>query len=77
MSVACEALNIKPGFDKDDCWLQEIQPFKGSVTKSYRASLVANAILLYRPREVAKKCVAEELERTSDSTSESATKSTK
>jgi len=31
-SGACDALNIKPGFDKDDCWLQEIQPFKGSVT---------------------------------------------
>ena len=37
-----------------------------------------NAILLYRARgEVANKCMAEELERTSDSTSESATKSTK
>jgi len=48
-----------------------------SCTQSYRASLVANAILLYRAREAANKCVAEELERTSDSTSESATKSTK
>ena len=32
MSGAYDPLNIKPGFDKDDCWLQEIQPFKGSVT---------------------------------------------
>jgi len=59
------------------CWLQEIQPFKGSATWSYWAFFIANAILLYRAREVANKCVAEELERTSGSTSESATKSTK
>ena len=76
------ALNIKPGFDKDMTagLLQEIQPFKGSVTQSYWASLVANAILLYRACEAANKCVAEELERTSNSmsdSSESATKSTK
>jgi len=57
--------------------LQEIQPFKGSVTKSYQVSLIVNAILLYQAREVANKCVAEELQRASDSTSESATKSTK
>ena len=73
------ALNIKLGFDKrySAGLLQEIQPFKGSVTNPTRASLVANAILLYWAREAANKCVADELERTSDSTSESATKSTK
>jgi len=62
-------IKMTAGFKKSN-------PSKSSCTQSYWASLVANAILLYRARKVANKCVAEELERTSDPTSELVTKST-
>ena len=74
-------MNIKPGFDKYMALLALRNPtLQRQCYQVLRSSLVANAILLYRACEVANKCVAEELERTSDSMSdlsESATKSTK
>ena len=78
-SRASGASNIKPGFDKN---MTLLAYFKNS-NPSKAVLLVLpglsrwNVILLYRAREAANKCVAEEPERTSDSTSESATKSTK
>jgi len=73
-----DVLNIKPGFDKDVTPLASRNPtFQRQCYLVLPASLVVNATILYQAYEAANKCVAEELERTSDSTSKSATKSTK
>jgi len=79
-ALAWDALNIKPGFDTDMtllAYFKKSNPSKAVLPSPTGPLSLQNAILLYWAREAANKCAAEVLERTSDSTSELATKSTK